>query len=254
MKEIYSFTVELDEVKTKSVKKTVINKETKKEEEVNVDEEYTESVPVQVIIQEPNRRQIEEADMEYSIEMSKCIKKGILTKAMLAKKYSDSGGLLTEEDATFLTKKYGELAELQANYTKLGSKTGKKTKTENKKITDLLHELAKVRREIVEMETAYSSVFNHTADTKAQNRVVLWYVLNLSHTQKEGQDEAAVLFEGKTFDEKLDNYYRLDDEGDPLYALIQDKLATYISYWYFSAVTTREDFEQLDKDIEEETI
>ena len=54
----------------------------------------------QIRIAEPSRRQVEDADMEFSIEMSKCIKKGILTKAMLAKKYSDSGGLLSEEDST----------------------------------------------------------------------------------------------------------------------------------------------------------
>ena len=59
-----------------------------------------------MILKEPNRRQIEEADMEYSIEMSQCVKRGILTKAMLAKKYSDSGGLLAEQDAKNLSKKY----------------------------------------------------------------------------------------------------------------------------------------------------
>ena len=59
-------------------------------------------------------RQIEEAELEFSVEMSNCIKKGILTKAMLAKKYSDTGGLLAEEDAKALTKmyvKYGELSQ-----------------------------------------------------------------------------------------------------------------------------------------------
>ncbi len=254
MKEIYSFTVEVQEPKTRSVEKTVINKETDKEEKVTVEEEYLEPVPVQVIIREPNRREIEEADMEYSIEMSNCIKKGVLTKAMLAKKYSDSGGLLSEEDATFLTRKYGELAELQTLYTKLGSKTSKKTKADNKKITDTLHKLSTVRKEIVEMETAYSSVFNHTADTKAQNRVVLWYVLNLSYIQKETDEEPSVFFKGNTFEEKLSHYYELDESADELYGLIQNKLATYISYWYFSAASTREDFEQLNQDIEQETI
>ena len=156
MKEIYSFSVEIQEPRTKSVEKTVINKETKEEEKVNVEEEYSEAVPVQVIIREPKRREVEEADMEYSIEMSKCIKRGVLTNAMLAKKYSDSGGLLTEEDASFLTRKYGELAELQTHYTKLGSKTSRKTKAENKKISDLVFKLSTVRKEIVEMETSYS--------------------------------------------------------------------------------------------------
>ena len=48
------------------------------------------------VINQPTRRQMEEADMEYSIEMSKCVKQGILTKAMLMNKYSDTGGLLSE--------------------------------------------------------------------------------------------------------------------------------------------------------------
>ena len=85
MKEIYSFEVELEKEVEKKTEKVIIDKDTKKEKKVSVNEKVIEKEPVRIILKEPNRRQIEEADMEYSIEMSQCVKRGILTKAMLPK-------------------------------------------------------------------------------------------------------------------------------------------------------------------------
>jgi hypothetical protein len=251
MKEIYSFSVELEKKTTKKVKKTVLNKETKKEETVEVEEEVTEEEPIRVILKEPNRRQIEEADMEYSIEMSQCVKRGILTKAMLAKKYSDSGGLLAEEDAKSLNSKYGELAQFQTDFTKLSTKTGKKTKGDEEKSKGLINKIAESRREIIDIETSYASLFNHTADVKAQNRVIMWYVLNLTYIVR-GEEDPELFFEGETFEQKESYYYDLDEKNDPLYSLIQSKIATFMSYWYFaSSGLSKEDFDQLNTDIEE---
>ena len=97
-KEIYSFTVEdVREVQEKTKEKRKNDKGV--EEEVEITKKVEKKVPFTIGIKEPTRRELEEADMEFSIEMSNCIKKGILTKAMLAKKYSDTGGLLAEADA-----------------------------------------------------------------------------------------------------------------------------------------------------------
>ena len=130
MKEIYSFSVDLETKTTQEVEKVITDKETGKKEKVKVEEEITSTEPIRVILKEPNRRQVEEADMEYSIEMSQCVKRGILTKAMLANKYTDTGGLIAQEDAKNIGKMYGQLAEVQAEYTRLSTKTGKKTKQE----------------------------------------------------------------------------------------------------------------------------
>ena len=141
MKEIYSFSIDVERDVTEQVTKKRKNKETKKMEEYSVEETSKKPVPVRIILKEPNRKDLEEADIEYSIEMSKCIKRGILTKAMLAKKYSDTGGLLTEEDAKLLTRRYSELGDLQNKYTRLNSKP-KKDKTDEKRVADLLGEMA----------------------------------------------------------------------------------------------------------------
>ena len=250
MKEIYSFSVSVEREVEETVSKKRKNKETKKMEEVSVTQTVKKEVPVRIIIKEPNRRQIEDADMEYSVEMSRCIKKGILTKAMLAKKYSDSGGLLTEEDATNLTKLYAKLGEMQTKYTRLGAKT-KKTKADEDKLSGMLGEMGEIRRDIVDMETTYSSLFNHTADNKAQNKVILWYLVNLSHYQEDEEDDLKPFFTSEESEDKIEEYYDLDENGDELFDLAKDKLTTFLSFWYFSSNATKEDFDSLNKDIEE---
>ena len=117
LKEIYSFTVEDTQEVEEKTKEKRKNKEGV-QEEVEISKKVKKKIPYTIIVKNPNRRELEEADMEYSIEMSRCIKKGILTKAMLAKKYSDTGGLLSENDATKLVDLYGELSDLEGEYTK----------------------------------------------------------------------------------------------------------------------------------------
>ena len=51
-------------------------------------EKVKKQIPVEINILLPNRKQMQEADMEFSIEMSRCIRNGILTKAMLLNKYA----------------------------------------------------------------------------------------------------------------------------------------------------------------------
>ena len=59
MKEIYSFSVDLETKTTKEVEKTIVDKETGKEEKVKAEEEVVTSEPIRIILKEPNRRQVE---------------------------------------------------------------------------------------------------------------------------------------------------------------------------------------------------
>ena len=251
MKSIYSFTVEITKEVEEKTKEKRKNKETGKEEEIEVSQKVEKKVPYEIILKEPGRRQLEEADMEYSIEISRCVKKGVLTKAMLAKKYSDTGGILTEKDADRLVDLYGDLSELEGEAAKMGIKTAGnlKEKKMSEKAKTLHGRLALIRRDIVNLEASYQSLFNHTADVKAQNRVILWYVLNLAYLQQEGQ-EPKLLFEGADFEEKIDGYYKKDEEDDKLFRLVQSKLAALVSYWYFSSNPTKEELDTLIQDIE----
>ena len=247
---IYSFTVEKKEI-VKETEKKVETSDNGQEQEVSVTKDVEKMVPYECIILQPNRRQMEEAELEYSIEMSNCIKRGILTKAMLAKKYSDSGGLLAEDDAKFLATKYVEYGSLTNEFQKLQLKKNQSEK-DKARLNELSGQLMEARKEIIDMETSYASLFNHTADARAQNKVISWYMLHLSRIRKEGADDMKELFVGEDFSSKTDEYYRLEEEGDEIYDMVSSKLAAFVSYWYYSAgAVTEDDFSNLDSDIEE---
>ena len=48
--------------------------------------------------------------------------------------------------------------------------------------------------------------------------------------------------------------YIMDEKGDDIFDLAKEKLMTFVSFWYFSQNPTEEDFDSLEKDIEEGNI
>ena len=158
--------------------------------------------------------------------------------------------MLSEEDAQELSGLYLKFGEKSGEFQKLSAKT-KPTDTDKKRMDKMSGEIALLRKEIVDMETSYSSLFNHTADTRAQNKAIQWYILYLTFIQKGDEEESTPLFEGENFEDKLDSYYSLEEDGDELYDLVSGKIATMISFWYYSSgAASRADLEQLDADIE----
>ena len=229
------------ETEKQKVTETQIVQETRKEKE---------SVPYSFVIKQPTRRQMEEADMEYSIEMSRCVKDGILTKAMLLNKYSDTGGIMSEAEAKALAEMYGRLGQLQTEFTSW--KISDKNKFSDKQ-KETVEEMAQLRRDIAKTETNFSALLNHTADSKAQTKVISWYLLFLTNLENE-KGELEHYFKGDTFDDKLNYLYSLEEDENPLLDLVYEKLTAFISFWYFSVSATKEDFENLEKDIEEGTL
>jgi len=249
-KEIYSFQIELIKVVEKKVTKT--RKTDKGEEKFEEVTKVEEKTPLKIVLKEPTRRELETADFEYSIEMSRCIKKGILTKGMLAKKYSDTGGLLAEADAEALTKNYGKLGSLEAELTSITLKpVAKRTKKQLANIERVYGEIADVRKEIVNLESAYNNLFSHTADIKAQDKQLLWYILNIGYSQEEGCDPKP-LYEGETFDEKLNDFYEKEENGNEIYALSQSKMTVLVAYWFHAANPTKEEFDALVSSIDDD--
>lgn len=245
-KELYSFTIDEE----KEVEKTHTRKNKKTGEKTKVTKTVKEIVPVTVKLKRPSRRQLEDAELEYSVEMSRCVKRGILTKAMLFKKYSDTGGVFSEDDARNYAKLYKETLDFQNSYIRLDTVTDK-SEEQLKELEKIKDGLAETKRKIVEAESSMHSLFDHTADTKAQNRLLLWYTLILTHVQREEDEEPKAYFEGQEFEEKLEDYYLKEEEYSDLYSKIIKKVATVLAFWFFNQASTPEEFNKLIEDIEE---
>lgn len=240
MKELFSYIVKIN----KEVEKT----ETKEEngQKITVTQKIKEEVPVKIIIKQPSRRNLEDAELQFSIEMSNCIKKGILTKGMLTKKYSDTGGMLTENDAKELVALYNKLTTHQNELLRLTSKSDYDKEAESA----IIDKITITRMRMVEVESSYRTLFENTADNIAQNNVVRWFCLHMAHMQVMPDGNIEPLFKGSTTEEKLNSLHEMDENGDEIYTKAYRKLATFMSFWFFSKNAKREDFEKLDNDIE----
>jgi hypothetical protein len=240
MKELFSFNITVN----KEVEKT----ETKEEngQTITVTQKVKEDVPVRIIIKQPSRKNMEDADLQYSIEMSNCVKKGILTKGMLTKKYSDTGGLFSEEDATELAKLYSLVINWQNELTRVTSKTDVNKEAE----TALIDKILAAKARIVQLESDNQTLFNNTADTIAQNNVIRWFCLHMAHTQVMPSGNIEPMFKGFSTEEKLAQLYAMDETEDSVYTKAFRKLMTFVSFWYFSKNAQKEDFEKLESDIE----
>lgn len=244
-KTLYQFTIDKEIEIEKESKK--VNKKTG--EETITKKKVKEKVPVEIQIKRPSRRELEEAELEYSIEMSRCIKRGILTKAMLAKKYNDTGGLFSEEDANKYTDLYKTILDLQNEYVRLDAAT-KRDEKQEKRFEEIKKELADTKKQIVEMESTFQSLFDHTADVKAQNRLLLWYILNLTYVYNEDKDKFLPYFVGDNFEDKIKFYYQLEESEDDFYFALVKKVSTILAFWFFNQASEPKEFDELIKKME----
>ena len=240
MKELFSYTVKVN----KEIEKT----ETKEEngQKITVTQKVKEEVPVRIIIKQPSRRNLEDAELQFSIELSNCIKKGILTKGMLTKKYSDTGGVLSEDDAKELVTLYNKITQLQNDLLRLTSKSDYDREAE----AVIIDKITNLRMRMVQVESSYRALFDNTADNIAQNNVIRWFCLHMAHTQVIPDGNIEPMFKGTTTEQKLESLHQMDENEDEVYAKAYRKLATFMSFWFFSKNAKREDFEKLDNDIE----
>jgi len=247
-KNIYTFNVQKKtKVEEKRVEKYM---DGEVEKERTITEMIEKEVPVEIQLREPNRKQVQEAELIYSVEMSKAIKQGILTKAMLLNKYKDTGGLASETDAKQLVDLYKELEKLQTAVISLRIVAeAERTEEQKEELLSKEAQLLGLQKEIVARETSYLNLFNHTADTRAQNRSILWYVLNLSYFKDptKNHKDFVPIFEGKNFEDKEDYLTVLEDSQDPLYAEVYLKLASIFSYWFFSGTANKDEFDKIVK-------
>jgi hypothetical protein len=104
----------------------------------------------------------------------------------------------------------------------------------------------------VELETTYQSLFDNTADVKAQNKVIQWYILNLTYIREEADDEPSPFFAGDTFKEKLEKFYEFEDSEDEFYQQIISKVSPIMTLWFFQGLSTKDEIDEMMEKIENE--
>jgi|TARA_R110001632_G_scaffold35298_3_gene89144 hypothetical protein len=231
---IYKFTLETKEKKKVEVERK--NKETGEMETVL--SEKTIKTPVEFVIKKPGRRLVNEAEAQYAIELSKNIKKGIVTKSMMVKKYADAGGALTEDETKGMVRKLQKSNEIG---NKIQMLTSVDKKQNRKEILELESELLQLRKDLVDIEMSLQGVYEHTADARAERSMLLWYVVQLSKKIENGEEKD--FFKGLLFEDQLDDLYEKDENGNENEQKALGKFMAAASYWFYNSDATQEDIE-----------
>ena len=222
---IYKFTLTKTEKKKVEVERK--NKETGEMETVLTPK--TVKTPIEFVVKKPSRRIIDEAEAQYAIELSKNIKKGIVTKDMMVKKYADTGGSLTEEEVKDMLRKLQRSNEI-ANEIQLLSATDKENNKE--KIEELEEELLSVRKKLIDLEVAMQGVYEHTADARAERSMLLWYTIQLAKKIEEGEEKD--FFNGIIYEDQLEDLYEKDEGENEIEKEALSNFMLVVSYWFYN--------------------
>lgn len=248
MKTMYEFQVN-DEREIEKIE------ETKNEngEDIKITKKVKTNVPIKLAIKKPNRGLFDEAELFFGVRLSEGIKAGLLTRALLAKRFSNDGGVFSDLDKEEYTKLYVKLFELQNEFQRVSLKEEKdRNEAEKAEYKRLVKEIAGTREKLQDYEFAQASLFEQTAENRARNKTIMWWVLQLSQVIDEN-GKYKDLFNGSSYEEKLESYDVIEEKAEDTWERkALSKFVYLISFWYTGRASSQEEFEKLMNVIQSE--
>jgi len=218
-----------------------------KGEEITTIKKESKENPITLKIKKPNRRLYDDADLFYGVKLSEGIKAGLLTKTLLAKRYDNDGGPMSNPEKEKYAKLYIDLYEKENVIQKLQLNLDEFSEEEKReKLTEAIIDMSTIKQELHQFELSQQSLFDQTAEVRARNQTIMWWVLNLSYMGEE-KGEEEMFFPGDSFDNKLDTYDELEEKENPFWADAIRKFIYFISFWESGQVTNEEEFKEAEK-------
>tara|TARA_Y100000401_G_scaffold92641_1_gene78724 strand:- start:1234 stop:2229 length:996 start_codon:yes stop_codon:yes gene_type:complete len=232
-------------------------------EEIVVKKKKDITETVEVYLKRPTRKMYDDCNLFYSVEISKGVKLGMMTRAMIAKRYKNDGGGLSREEQEDFGRKYNDLMlkEREFQIVQLNLQEDETLSLEERqdKLKNLVEEIEEIKADMEKYEVAAESLYEHTAEARAARRTNMWWLFFLTYVkfkndEKGGIDDFTPFFEGKTFDKKSEFYEKLEEtiaETDNEFGADLIEKASYIlAAWNGGNAKTYEDFQRVHDSLE----
>jgi hypothetical protein len=175
----------------------------------------------------PSRAEREDAEMEYAACVNKCLERGLMPQALLIKQYANAGGTMNDS----------EKGEFNVIRNQLLTKEGELAKaligTDLALREQLTAELLDIREQYVRFQQSQETFFSNTAEAKARNKLIEWYVINMAYHRSDETKPWEVFFIGDKIEDKLIYLDKLEENEDALYLKSKDQLA-FVAALYVS--------------------
>lgn len=193
-------------------------------------------------IAKPSRTLKQMGEIEYAKQLATFVKSGLLPKAAWNTILDNLGGTVSDSEAKDYVearKRFFELS-LELNMLDQISELNEEQKI---KYSEIKLGIEEAKKDIQAFELEQLYVFENTAEAKARNMTIQWWLTELSY-----QNENEKFFKGNTFDEKLDWYDELnpDNEDDAYFIKIGQKFNYLITLWFLNKINGWQDFVTVD--------
>ena len=239
MKTIYEFTINKEGI----VKETEesVNEEGQK---VTVTKDVVKPVPHKYFIKKPTRALFDEAELFYGVKLSEGVKAGLLTRTLLNKRYIDDGGILGNKGKNAEADAYKDLYDSQGELQRLEAlPEGERPDYFEAKKDELESKITVIKNSLTELEVQKESLFDNTAETRARNKVITWWILLLSYYEKNGEKQP--FFGEGDYEARMNKYDEIFESEDPHLIKAANAFIYFISFWYVGRAVTKEDFDLL---------
>ena len=255
MKELYTFNVD------REVEKEVPCVRKKGGKQIESTKKVKEVISHRMVVEKPSISEVENAEFFYGQKFNEYINAGFLTRAMLSKKMGDLGGISSKATNERLQSLLLENIEA-ARAVEFYGGSEKLTDEQKKKLKDSKETFIATKKEIHEHELAIRDQFNQTADAKAEQRLVEWFVFNFSFFEDivDDKKELFSLFEGEGFDDKRRYFLNLSDDDSEIkdatflkhkniFEGAYETLIRVISVWYNKLGSDQESIDKALQDL-----
>ncbi len=218
MKEKWLYTFEVK--KTQKVKETTTEKDAEGKD-VQITREVDKEVPVKFHILNPTRKLQDDANIFYSVKVSEGIKMGLVTRSYLMRKFQQDGILASTDEKKAHSENYTKAIKIEVELETIKQNSTLSDDEKELKADPLRNEYNELRQKIFDFESIQSSLFDNTAEKRANDLLSIWFVLHLLYADNEGNPSC--LFGDGNFEQKLERLNAVEDSEDTFLASVIEK-------------------------------
>jgi hypothetical protein len=111
---------------------------------------------------------------------------------------------------------------------------------------ELESKITVIKNSLTELEVQKESLFDNTAETRARNKVITWWILLLSYYEKNGEKQP--FFGEGDYEARMNKYDEIFESEDPHLVKTANAFIYLISFWYVGRANSKEDFDALRED------
>ncbi len=201
------------------------------------------AITTKMALKHPTRRELRAAELFYGKRFNWYLNEGFLPSSILTNKHLNlTGGIISDKDRD-------RIDTLRARSVAIENDLVRAINEPAETKVALQKDLTNVRAELLNLYSVNQTVFNQTADKRAERDLNDWFAYHLTLVDKGGQ--WAPYFEGDTYERKEESMWKMEESNDAFYEKAIERISTYVQFFNMG-LSTPEQFKAAEDELKKQ--